>query len=106
MVKEKVKYIDGTVKEIEVKRLGFRSANQLAKKYIPINNLSFAEDGTVTIHGDIDMLGLAEECLKTIEGLDLDKLDSIDANRIYKTYFEKDVMSGFTSNNNPNLNGS
>lgn len=106
MVKEKVKYIDGTDVEVEVSRLGFRKANQVSRKHIPINDLSFAKDGAVSIKGDIDMLGMIETCLATIPSLDLDKLDTEDATRLYKKYFEKDVMGSLGQGSNPNSKGS
>lgn len=98
-MKETVKYIDGTEKEVEFTRLGFRKANQIAKKHIPINNLSFGEDGSTTIKGDIDMIGMVATCLETIPGLDLDKLDAADGNRLYKAHFEKDVMGSLGQSN-------
>ena len=103
MVKEKVKYIDGTEHEFDVNRLGFRKANNIAKKHIPINNLTFGKDKSVSIHGDIDLIGLRESCLATIVKLDLDKLDAEEAARLYSKYFEKDVMNSIgQGNTNPN----
>lgn len=106
MVKEIVKYIDGTEHEIDVKRLGFRKTNHISRKFIPIKDLSFAKDernnDIVSIKGDIDLMGMSVECLSTIDGLDLDKLESSDADRIYKKYFEKDLMSGLSQGGNPN----
>ncbi|MBW6469610.1 MAG: hypothetical protein K0A90_00130 [Methanosarcinaceae archaeon] len=102
MVKEIVKYIDGTTVDVEVSRLGFRRANQVAKKHIPINDLSFGKDGSVSIRGDIDVLGMIETCLETVKGIDLDKLEGADATRIYKKYFEKDVMGSLGGAGDPN----
>jgi hypothetical protein len=102
MAKETVKYIDGTEHEVEVGRLGFRKANLLARKFIPINNLTFGEDKSVSIKGDIDLLGMVAACLETIQGLDLDKLESESANKLYKTYFEKDVMGSLGQGSSPN----
>jgi hypothetical protein len=55
----------------------------------------------VSIKGDIDLLGMVAACLETVVGLDLDKVDSESANRIYKAYFEKDVM-GSLGQGSPN----
>ena len=102
MVREKVKYLDGTEVEIEIERLGFRKANQLARKHIPINDLTFGKDESVSIKGDIDLLGMTSSCLELIKGLDLDKLEGSEGNRIYKEYFEKDLMSSLGQGGNPN----
>jgi hypothetical protein len=103
MAVETVKYIDGTEHTIDVNRLGFRRANQIAKKHIPISSLAFAKDGSsITISGDIDLIGLTASCLETVSGLDLDKLDGDDANRIFKKYFEKDVMGSLGQGADPN----
>ena len=40
MAKEKVTLIDGTIKEVEINRLGFRKATQIAKNHLPINSLT------------------------------------------------------------------
>lgn len=106
MSKEKVNYVDGTEVEIEVARLGFRKANALARKHIPINDLTFGEDKSVSIRGDLDLLGMVVACLETIPNLDLDKLESADATKIYKKYFEKDVMGSLGQGKDPNLKGS
>lgn len=102
MAKETVTLIDDTKVEVEINRLGFRTANKIARKHIPINNLTFNKDNTVTIQGDIDLLGMSESCLETIQGLDLDKLDGNEAVRLYEKYFKKDVMAGLGSTSNPN----
>jgi len=102
MGKETVKYVDGTEVEVEVNRLGYRKAIGIARKHIPINELSFGKDESVTIKGDIDMMGMSISCLETIKGLDVDKIEGFEAKRIYKEYFEKDVMSGLTQGGNPN----
>lgn len=96
---ETVKYIDGSEHDVEVKRLGFRKANQITKKHIPINDLSFGKDGTISIKGDIDMIGMIESCLETVKDLDLDKVESVEANRLYKKYFDKDVMGSLGQGN-------
>lgn len=101
MVKETIIDINGNEVEIEVFRLGFRKANAIAKKHIPINSLTMGKDDKITINGDIDLFGMAESCLSEIKGLDLDKISSEEANRIYKKYFEKDVMAGL-GNPDPN----
>jgi hypothetical protein len=103
MVKETVKYIDGTTADVDVARLGFRKANQIARKHIPINSLSFGKDSdAMTIHGDIDLMGMIVSCLETISGLDLDKLEAEEANRLFKSYFQKDVIGSLGQGGNPN----
>lgn len=101
MVKEKIKYLDGTEAEVEIQRLGFRKANQIAKKHIPINDLTFGKNEDMTIRGDIDLLGLVGSCLETVSGLDLDKLEAAEGNRIFQTYFQKDVMGSLGQGGNP-----
>jgi len=102
-MKEKVTYLDGSIVDLEVNRIGFRRANQIAKKHIPINNLTINKDSNdINIKGDIDLFGMAESCLETIEGLDLEKIDSAEARRLYSKYFEKDVMAGLGQGGNPN----
>ena len=107
MGKEKVKLIDGTEKEVEIHRLGFRAANKIAKKHLPINDLTFnKQTDDITIKGDIDLFGMAESCMDTIKDLkdelDKDQIASEEANRIYKKFFEKDVMAGLGQGGNPN----
>ena len=79
---------------------------KLARKHIPINDLSFAKDAKgediISIKGDIDLLGMSEAALETISGLDLDKIDGSEGSRIYKKYFEKDLMSSLGQGGNPN----
>ena len=76
-MKETVQYIDETSVEVEINRLGFRQATQIAKKHIPIKDLSFSKDDNgndvINIKGDIDMMGMMETVLLTVKGLDLDK---------------------------------
>lgn len=102
MVKQTVTYIDGSSVEVEVSRLGFRKANQIARKHIPINDLTFNKNDDITIRGDIDMLGMVVSCLETIPGLDLDKLDAADANKLFKDFFQKDVMGSLGQGGSPN----
>lgn len=98
----KVKFVDGTDKEFDVKRFGYLKAVQIAKKHIPINDLTFNKDGSISLKGDIDFIGLAETCLKTIDGLDLNIMDAEEANRVYKLCFEKDIMASIGQGGNPN----
>lgn len=102
MVKEEITLLDDTKVEYEVKRFGFRKAMQVAKLHIPINDLTFNKDGSMSLKGDIDLFGLSESCLETIEGLDLDNISSEEATRVYKIYFEKDVMSSLGQGGSPN----
>jgi len=103
MTAETVQYIDGTTVTVEVNRLGFRRSTQIARKHIPINSLTVSKaDNSMTITGNIDLAGISESCLATIPGLDLDKLDGKDAARLYKTYFEADVMGSLGQSANPN----
>lgn len=103
MAAETVKYIDGTEHTIEVSRLGYRKANQIAKKHIPISSLSFAKDGnSITIAGDMDLFGMTDSCLSTISGLDLEKLEGDDATRLFQKYFQKDVMGSLGQGADPN----
>ena len=55
----------------------------------------------MSLRGDVDLFGLSESCLETITGLDLDKLTPAEAQRIYKTYFEKDIMGSLGQGGNP-----
>ena len=110
MTAETVQYIDGTTVTVEVNRLGFRRSTQIARKHIqiarkhiPINSLTVSKaDNSMTITGNIDLAAISESCLATIPGLDLDKLDGKDAARLYKTYFEADVMGSLGQSANPN----
>lgn len=103
MVKETIKFMDGTEKEFEFNRLGFRKAMQIAKSHIPIRDLTInKETEDITIKGDVDLFGMSISCLETIEGLDLDFIDSTEAKRVYSKHFEKDVMVGLGQGGNPN----
>lgn len=101
-MKEKVKYIDETEVEINIHKLGFRKAMQIAKTHLPINDLTFGKDDTMNIKGNIDLFGMSVACLETVKELDLDRLDSQEAIRIYKKYFEKDIMMSLGQGGNPN----
>lgn len=98
----KIKYLDETEKEFEVKRFGYIKALQVAKKHIPINDLTLHKDGSVSLKGDVDFIGLGETCLKSIDGLDLNAISGEEANRVYKLCFEKDIMAAIGQGGNPN----
>lgn len=103
MAKEKIKYIDDTEVEVEINRLGFRKATQIAKRHIPIDALTInKQTDEITVKGNIDLIGMSESCLETIEGLNLDKIDGETAKDLFKRYFEKDVMAGLGQGGNPN----
>jgi len=100
-MKETIKYIDETEIEVDIHKLGFRKAMQIAKTHLPINDLTFGKDDTMNIKGDIDLFGMAVSCLETVKGLDLDKIDSEEATKLYKKYFEKDIMMTLGQGGNP-----
>jgi hypothetical protein len=101
-MEETVKYNDGTEVTVEIYSLGFRKATQIGRKHLPINDLTFGKDDTMNIKGDIDLFGMALSCLETVIGIDLDKITAEEGNRIYKKYFEKDVLMTLGKGGNPN----
>lgn len=93
MHKEKIKFVDGEVKDVEVMILGFRKVKQLKSKYFKVTKVDLAGKDVKSMEGDFDHEGLSMEATMTaVKGLaesDWDKVDPDDADRIYNTYLDK-----------------
>lgn len=101
-MKEKIKYIDDTEVEVDIYQLGCRKVDQLADAHLPMKELTFGKDDSMTIKGDINMFGLSTACVETIKGIDINKISKAEVVRIYKKYFEKDIMVSLGKGGNPN----
>lgn len=109
MAKEKIKTLDEREIEVEIHRIGGRAAIQIAKNHIPIDSLTMnKQTDDITINGNVDLFGMQDSALATIKDPvfrkedDADNLSGEERTRIYKKYFEKDVMAGLGQGGNPN----
>ncbi len=102
MAKETVEYIDGTTVELEVYHLGYRKASQIAIKNFPIDKMTRSENGDESMSGKFSPAEAQLEAIETIKGIDIDKLKGEEAARLYKEYFQKEVMSAVGQGGNPN----
>lgn len=109
MVMEKVILLDDSVIEVEINRIGGRKAIQIAKNHLPIDAIKInKQTDDIVINGNIDLFGMQDSALETITDEKFKKADNDDLisgeerTRIYKKYFEKDVMSGLGQGGNPN----
>lgn len=101
-MKETIKLLDDTEIEVEIYRLSARKVDQLADSHLPMKELTFGKDDTMTIKGDINMFGISTACVETIKGIDVDKISKQEVVRIYKKHFEKDIMVSLGKGGNPN----
>lgn len=109
MAKEKIKLLDEREIEVDIFRIGGRAAIQIAKKHIPIDSLKLnKQTDDITINGKVDLFGMQDSALETIKDPEFRKEDEADnisgeeRTRIFKKYFEKDVMAGLGQGGNPN----
>lgn len=93
MYKDTIKLVDGTKKDVKLRPIGLRLAKQLKSKYLKVEKIvPEGKKGIKSMEGvfDFEMLSydVIEEALKD-EGLDMDKVDTLDADRIYNTYYSR-----------------
>jgi len=104
-MKEKITYCDETVVELDVYSMPFRKSLKLINEYIPIDKLEQDDKGNPILPKDYDkkkIFLLMEECVKTIKGIDIENLSGSEIGRLYKKYFEKDLIMGMGKSGNPN----
>lgn len=109
MTIEKIQLMDEKEIEVNIYRIGGRKAMQIAKNHIPIDSLTMnKETDDITINGKVDLFGMQDSALDTIndpvfqkENLD-DNISGEERSRIYKKYFEKDIMAGLGQGGSPN----
>lgn len=104
-MKETIKYIDETEVELNIYSLPFRKSLQLIDNYLPLSELKQDDKGNAVIPDSYDkkkIFLLMEECVKTIKDIDIEKISGQEVGRLYKKYFEKDLMMGMGKGGNPN----
>lgn len=104
-MKVKISYVDETSVELDVYSMPFRKSLKLIEDYLPLDKLKQDENGNPVIPDDYDkkkIFLLMEECVKTIKGIDIEKISGQEMGRLYKEYFEKDLMMGMGKGGRPN----
>ena len=104
MVREIVKLIDGTEKEIEIKPIGGLSADMILNKHLKINSIkNTGEDSEINLAGSSLLLIRGEFLRRGITDVDPDMIEAEDLHRIYQKYYEKFLtlaMKGMGGNPN------
>jgi len=102
MAKEKIKYHNGEEVEVDVHHLGYRRANQIAEDYFPMDKMTQHANGDESMSGNFKIAAARRVALESIKELDLDKLQAVEAARIYNKYFDKEIMAAIGKGSDPN----
>ena len=103
-MKETIKYTDDTEHEFDIYRLGLRKVRALIDKYLPLDEITLDKDKTPVMpegFKNSSLFDLMEECLGTIKGLDMKKIQAEEVGRIYDKYFANSIKMGMSGKGDP-----